>query len=279
MFDLTKYLANNPLLNEGLSNQEQDIVDDILSVTEGVNDIVNKLKNYAKKGLLTAAIISSVIGQLQAQNQDKIANQIPLELSLELNDSLPAYSEIEDNIPNKTTLNKIVMASKKGKDITAKYPTLEWDQTSFSVDPVTVNGITYQVTVYELADQENLYKYEFTKNKIADPYLSFYALTEPSINRSTEDYVNLLNIRDLIDQNIPTPFNPTLHSSLLKKYTEDGWEVIDEVSITKNDVDFKLTYLTDTDPFDLGDYIGVFSKNGKVLKVIEFDTNRVKETA
>ena len=66
----------NNLLKEGLSNQEQDIVDDILSVTEGLNDILNKMKGYAKKGLLTLAIVTSVVGQLKAQGQTDLANQV-----------------------------------------------------------------------------------------------------------------------------------------------------------------------------------------------------------
>lgn len=60
-FDLKNYLANNPLLNEGLSNKEQMVVDDILSVTEGPKDVYNKLVSYGKKGMMSLAIIASVL--------------------------------------------------------------------------------------------------------------------------------------------------------------------------------------------------------------------------
>ena len=60
-FDLRKYLANNPLLNEGLSNKEQMVVDDILSVTEGPKDVYNKLVSYGKKGMMSLAIVASVL--------------------------------------------------------------------------------------------------------------------------------------------------------------------------------------------------------------------------
>ena len=60
-FNLRKYLANNPLLNEGLSNKEQMVVDDILSVTEGPKDVYNKLVSYGKKGMMSLAIIASVL--------------------------------------------------------------------------------------------------------------------------------------------------------------------------------------------------------------------------
>jgi hypothetical protein len=60
-FDLKKYLANNPLLNEGLSNKEQMVVNDILSVTEGPKDVYNKLVSYGKKGMMSLAIIASVL--------------------------------------------------------------------------------------------------------------------------------------------------------------------------------------------------------------------------
>ena len=61
MFDLKKYLANNPLLNEGLSKQEKMVVDDIMSVTEGAKDVYNKLVSYGKKGMMSLAIIASVL--------------------------------------------------------------------------------------------------------------------------------------------------------------------------------------------------------------------------
>jgi len=258
MFDLKKYLANNPLLNEGLSNQEQDIVDDILSVTEGVNDIINKLKNYAKKGLLTAAIISSVVGQLQAQNQDKIANQISTELSSELKNIPPAYGKIANNIPNRITYGKVLMASEEGKTFTEEYPRLEWDEVVFPVKSVNINGNTYQPKVYEIADQEGLYKYEFTRQGIVDPYLSFYALTkaQPSSKNLIDKNPNSLN------SNKPLP-------SLVSSYVEKGYRIIDSYEETVSGDEYKVVYMTDTPPtkyidIDLYDFVGIWSKNNIV---------------
>jgi len=257
-FDLRKYLAEGKLFEEELSNQEQDIVDDILSVTEGVNDILNKMKVYAKKGLLTLAVISSVLGQLQAQNQNNVANQISTELTSELNTIPPAYSKIADNIPNRITYGKVIMASEEGKTFTNEYPVLEWDEAVFSVNPITINGTTYQVTVYELADQEGLYKYEFTKNKIVDPYLSFYVLTkaQPSSKNLIDKNPNSLN------SNKPLP-------SLVSSYVEKGYRIIDSYEATVSGDEYKVVYMTDTPPtkyidIDLYDFVGIWSKNNIV---------------
>jgi len=75
-FNLVEYLSKNILLENKLSPEEQDIVDDILSVNEGFEDIMNKIKSYAKKGLLTTAILFAVINQLKAQGQTDTANQV-----------------------------------------------------------------------------------------------------------------------------------------------------------------------------------------------------------
>ena len=256
-FDLTKYLAEGKLY-ENVSSKEQNIVDDILSVSEGLSDIINKIKGYAKKGLLTVAIMASVVGQLKAQGQNDLANQVSTELSSKLNTTLPAYSKIADNIPNRITYGKVIMASEEGKTFTEEYPTLEWDEVVFSVNPITVNGITYQVTVYDLGDQEGLYKYEFTKNKIVDPYLSFYALTkpQPSSSKIIDKNPNSLN------SNKPLP-------SLVSSYVEKGYRIIDSFEATVGNDEFKVVYMTDTPrtsyiDVDLYDFVGIWSKNNIV---------------
>lgn len=264
MFDLKKYLAKNPLLSEGLSNQEQDIVDDILSVTEGVNDIINKLKSYAKKGLLTAAIISSVVGQLQAQNQDKIANQISTELSSELKNITPAYGKIADNIPNRITYGKVLMASEEGKTFTEEYPRLEWDEVVFPVKSVNINGNTYQPKVYEIADQEGLYKYEFTRQGIVDPYLSFYALTkpEPTLNKIKNQISN--------PNTTPRPL-----PSVIMDYIEKGYKIIDKIEVTSGGSEYTAIFVSkspsaDSDvDFSLDDFIGIWSKDGMVYSIVK----------
>tara|TARA_R110000803_G_C11775627_1_gene295881 strand:- start:42 stop:548 length:507 start_codon:yes stop_codon:yes gene_type:complete len=85
-FDLTKYLATNPLLNEVLSNKEQAIVDDILkgmdlNIEESMLDVGKKMKQYAKKGLLSAAIVASVCGMVSCENNDEAISAINTELS------------------------------------------------------------------------------------------------------------------------------------------------------------------------------------------------------
>ena len=128
---------------------------------------------------------------------------------------------------------------------------------------ITVNGVTYQVTVYELAEQEGLYKYEFTKNKIVDPYLSFYVLTkaQPSF-------------KNLIDKN-PSPVDSkTPLPSLVSSYVKKGYRIIDDFEETVGGDKYKVVYLTnvpsdwkaDVD-LDLVDYVGIFSKNNIVYSV------------
>jgi hypothetical protein len=45
---------------------EKEIIDDILSLDEGVSDILSKMKEYARKGLLTATVILSVASAVAA---------------------------------------------------------------------------------------------------------------------------------------------------------------------------------------------------------------------
>lgn len=47
---------------------EKEIIDDILSLDEGVGDILSKMKEYARKGLLTATVILSVASAVAAGN-------------------------------------------------------------------------------------------------------------------------------------------------------------------------------------------------------------------
>jgi len=49
---------------------EKEIIDDILSLDEGVSDIISKMKNYARKGLLTATVIISVASAVAAGNAE-----------------------------------------------------------------------------------------------------------------------------------------------------------------------------------------------------------------
>ena len=47
---------------------EKEIIDDILSLDEGVGDVLSKMKEYARKGMLTATIILSVASAVAAGN-------------------------------------------------------------------------------------------------------------------------------------------------------------------------------------------------------------------
>jgi len=75
-FNLVEYLSNNILLENKLTPEEQEIVDDILSVSEGLKDIMDKIKSYSKKGLLTATVLFAIISQLNVQGQTQLANQV-----------------------------------------------------------------------------------------------------------------------------------------------------------------------------------------------------------
>lgn len=53
---------------------EKYILDDILSVNEGVSSIIDKVKSYARKGLLTATLITALLAspKISAQDKEKI---------------------------------------------------------------------------------------------------------------------------------------------------------------------------------------------------------------
>ena len=59
----------NPDFN--VNKKEEEIIQDILSPTEGVSDWFNKFINYGKKGLLTAGIVLSIAFSSQAANDNK----------------------------------------------------------------------------------------------------------------------------------------------------------------------------------------------------------------
>lgn len=71
---------------------EKEIINDILSLDEGVNDIISKMKNYARKGLLTATIIISVASAVAAGNVDGNVNA---------DDVIKAGTEMVDNTHEK----------------------------------------------------------------------------------------------------------------------------------------------------------------------------------
>lgn len=73
LFERMNKVAGMPLPEN--FDSEKDIINDILSINEGEDNILNKLINYGKKGLLTASIIIAVAGSSQAK-QNKISDDI-----------------------------------------------------------------------------------------------------------------------------------------------------------------------------------------------------------
>lgn len=66
-----------------LSQEEEKILDDILSLNEDINfkGIINKIKNYAKKGLITTAILTSLLNNnaFSQEQKKEIKNSIKIE--------------------------------------------------------------------------------------------------------------------------------------------------------------------------------------------------------
>jgi len=58
-------------LNKFKTFEEKYILDDILSVNEGVGSIIDKVKDYARKGLLTATLITTLLASPKISAQDK----------------------------------------------------------------------------------------------------------------------------------------------------------------------------------------------------------------
>ena len=62
--------AVNPDFKRPLPSGEQEIVNDILSLNEGIDSILNKIKEYGKRGLLTTAILLAVALGANAQEDE-----------------------------------------------------------------------------------------------------------------------------------------------------------------------------------------------------------------
>jgi hypothetical protein len=90
--------------SETLSDEEQDIVDDILNtLNEGAfGDVLNKIKDYAKKGLMTAAILSSLLASpnfSQAQ-QSQIKQLAQPEMSSTQTKGSGVWDQIKQQVSN-----------------------------------------------------------------------------------------------------------------------------------------------------------------------------------
>ena len=87
-----------------LSDEEQDVVDDILNtLNEGsFGDVLNKVKEYAKKGLMTVAILSSLLASpnfSQAQ-QTQIKQTAQTEMSSSQTKGSGAWDQIKQKVSN-----------------------------------------------------------------------------------------------------------------------------------------------------------------------------------
>ena len=67
LIDLLKEVQNQP------SPEEQDIIDDILSLDEAIDfsNVMNKVKSYVKKGLITATILASLLNNSAFSQEQK----------------------------------------------------------------------------------------------------------------------------------------------------------------------------------------------------------------
>lgn len=64
------------LQQKSLSSQEQDVLEDILGMNEGMKnfkEVLEKVKHYAKKGLLTAAIVAALASSSYGLSKDQIS--------------------------------------------------------------------------------------------------------------------------------------------------------------------------------------------------------------
>ena len=121
---------------------EKEIINDILSLDEGVSDIISKMKEYARKGLLTATIILTVASAVAAGNigDDINANDV-VKAGAEMVDDeyekkiYAFYVAISRDMVDNIAVNDPEMA----KDLQGviRYYALLW--TGNNPDPLTAN--------------------------------------------------------------------------------------------------------------------------------------------
>jgi len=70
-----------------LSSQEQDVLDDILSLDEAIDfsNVMDKVKSYAKKGLITSTILASLLSNnaFSQEQKDQIKDIVKTEKQTE----------------------------------------------------------------------------------------------------------------------------------------------------------------------------------------------------
>jgi hypothetical protein len=98
---------------KGTGDNEQAIINDILSVNEGISDILGKLIKYGKRGLLTAAIVLAVAFSAQAQQQDKT------------DEIIKTGTELVDSTQQKLVYSFIVGLATRATSIAMKHGNIE----------------------------------------------------------------------------------------------------------------------------------------------------------
>ncbi len=143
----------NPEFN---GNNEQAIIDDILSVNEGMGDMIEKLKDYGRKGLLTAAIILGIAFSSQAQQQGKTDEVI--KTGTEIIDSTQqklVYSALVGMATEATSLSmekSEIDAAGAFKEIAIHFENLRDGKTPL---PLSQNGINYLKILKNMHKQLN----------------------------------------------------------------------------------------------------------------------------
>jgi hypothetical protein len=70
-----------------LSSQEQDVLDDILSLDEAIDfsNVMDKIKNYTRKGLITATILASLLNNsaFSQEQKDQIKDIVKTEKQID----------------------------------------------------------------------------------------------------------------------------------------------------------------------------------------------------
>ena len=115
LIDLLKEVQNQP------SPEEQDILDDILSLDEAIDfsNVMNKVKSYVKKGLITATILASLLGNnaFSQEQKDQIKDIVKTEKQVE--DNVISFEDFKELIEDEgfRGINMPVSVIKKVKKV------------------------------------------------------------------------------------------------------------------------------------------------------------------
>jgi hypothetical protein len=149
---------------------EQYILDDILSVNEGVSSIIDKVKSYARKGLLTATVITALLAspKISAQDKEKIKEITKTETSA------PTYAEKRAAALVKRSENRKIMSDRYIKSAIIAgcgEPMTDEDfATALEKDDNTIEDIEKNICYKEVGGTKykvNLKKFRRFKDKVS----------------------------------------------------------------------------------------------------------------